>query len=912
MSASVASALTALQRLGLTPEVLRTLVDWSAGGATVSLRFTASTTCVFNRETTRDVVSDTKVTTTTTNLMGIGGRQTTTQVTTTVHEFFWDVGGEWALVAFRGTGREAVDVLPLSSRRGGTSELMTGHKSQPHHPSRAQAETPITWLLQQLAADAGWCARVTIDRGAKKCATPRRNEDADKATAFLASLSGWASGAAGFMAGTLLPLWQNGFRHPATCPAVPQLDSAGVLVPSLLFEEAPPAPPAPGGGNNGGGGGGPFNALAPRAPAPPAAAAGGALVPAGDAARGALMDLPSLNRLLDEGFRGLEALGARAGAALPPADGRALFTGAEAVFPIVSDYLRRVADHCRDGLAYVEHMLRTQLVAAIGRVVGPADFAAYMKFHAKRLFRAAYEPRPFCFSVRRSPAHTPEGTLRIEEPPLGDAAPQPIVTVSASAPASPARPMSFALSAETNVTFGGSRHLHAWLAHKFGGEVSARGGAAPALTLAASARQFSCYVLLVGKISSATTFDPVSAVIVKDKDEVAIPLGLTELPTPKEFKDAIASLSPEQQRFAKAFRAMQLESTLFGVLVLHIKPQLEKLLNLDPDALTKEVALQQELMDLFIKFQIPADLLSAPEDAPAGRGKLDAVKANVAAVRAMIKRQEDEDIAHRAKEELYARPLAALDLGGRDDDRDAVCGSMQPMPMAFSMAAPAPPQSMRVSRMAMPAMAKSMARSMVDGAGAGRRAAASPPPLPPAAEAAATGGGGGSSGGAAAPRPVPAPGSTAAAAPAAGGAAPAAGGEEGDDARDITKVPVELDGNYERLDPDSALRATIIAPSGPWAKKSWASILSKEPKREALGSDEQKAARAAAFDLLDALSRSGALPMEHAALHVVMGAVRWLPPRAPAPPVRALFTHTPPLPLPSPLLADALVRREPD
>jgi hypothetical protein len=33
----------------------------------------------------------------------------------------------------------------------------------------------------------------------------------------------------------------------------------------------------------------------------------------------------------------------------------------------------------------------------------------------------------------------------------------------------------------------------------------------------------------------------------------------------QEFRDAIESLSPEQQRFAKAIRAMQLESTLFGM-----------------------------------------------------------------------------------------------------------------------------------------------------------------------------------------------------------------------------------------------------------------------------------------------------------------------------------------------------------
>ena len=31
----------------------------------------------------------------------------------------------------------------------------------------------------------------------------------------------------------------------------------------------------------------------------------------------------------------------------------------------------------------------------------------------------------------------------------------------------------------------------------------------------------------------------------------------------EEFRDAIESLSPEQQKFAKAIRSMQLESTLF-------------------------------------------------------------------------------------------------------------------------------------------------------------------------------------------------------------------------------------------------------------------------------------------------------------------------------------------------------------
>ena len=44
--------------------------------------------------------------------------------------------------------------------------------------------------------------------------------------------------------------------------------------------------------------------------------------------------------------------------------------------------------------------------------------------------------------------------------------------------------------------------------------------------------------------------------------------------------------------------------------MIQIKPQLERVLNLPDDSLTKEIKLTQELMQLFIKYQIPSDLLS--------------------------------------------------------------------------------------------------------------------------------------------------------------------------------------------------------------------------------------------------------------------------------------------------------------
>lgn len=54
---------------------------------------------------------------------------------------------------------------------------------------------------------------------------------------------------------------------------------------------------------------------------------------------------------------------------------------------------------------------------------------------------------------------------------------------------------------------------------------------------------------------------------------------------------------------------MQLSSTVFAVVVLQVRPQLEKLMKLPADSLTKELKLTQHLLELLIQYQIPSDLL---------------------------------------------------------------------------------------------------------------------------------------------------------------------------------------------------------------------------------------------------------------------------------------------------------------
>ena len=168
-----------------------------------------------------------------------------------------------------------------------------------------------------------------------------------------------------------------------------------------------------------------------------------------------------------------------------------------------------------NGVDYIEDMLRSQLIAAIGKIVTPQDFGNYMRFHYQKLYLEEYLPQLFCYAVRR-PDHSPEGTLSIEESSGGDVA-DPIQTVVCRRAARGL--MYFPINAATKVGFGGERYLHAWVSHQFSGY------SASSLSLVARARQFSSFILVVGRIAGADLFEPKHAIIIQNKDELKIPVG---------------------------------------------------------------------------------------------------------------------------------------------------------------------------------------------------------------------------------------------------------------------------------------------------------------------------------------------------------------------------------------------------
>ena len=846
-SVSIAAQLNVLESIGLTAPMLEQSRRWAADGKTVTLRLSSTERTSFLREATSDIPRSTVV-----KNSGIFGTSES-QVVTRRQEYFWAHTVEHEVLLFAGVNATAGSSLSLQKRTGRV-ELMTTLRESPHPEVRVvpEVDVDLSWLLRQLTPSLQIGFR--IDRAQKACRTPRRNPQADAALRAAYELHAWATAAFNYMigvAGRARPTSANGEDggRGKKLDLAAIADRAGaVFVPVLpLFEERNESSA-------------PVTAFA----APPDDKAVHVAVAPATCAAPLLMRLGDVESFLAEQRRTFAEAAAALTKAFPPAADGALFSASEAHLCLAARHLRDVLAQFADGLAYIEAMLAKQLSAAIGKEVTPADFATFMTQHEAKLYDAHAAPQPLSFAVRR-PGHSPEGAVAIEGG-AGGRDDEPIRALGRRVDST--EPYTFALNAATRVAFHGERHLHAYLAHEFGGDDD---GPSEELHLSARARQFSAFILLVGRLGAGRTFEPKSALIVQNKDEVRLPLLLEQLPTPKAFRDAIASLSPEQRRFAQAYRAMQLEGSVFGVLVLQLKPQLERVLNLPPDALTKEIALTQQLLDLFITYQVPADLLSYDGDAAANAtAKVGTVRHHVGGIAEMIATAKKEEVAASKQKHEYERPGARHEEAEEAEDahvdgaapraKITMRRSRRSAPRAAGMAhatsvevmADEPP--MVEMMMAAPAMASGSASEMP----------------PPRLFAMADGRGGGSGGGhsnaaeqPSQPQPQQPPQQQ------SGGAQATVG--DAAQTIDFTAIPAQLEAAYNALDVDAAIRPTKINIGDVWRRRSQPGLLATPTERPVLAA-EQEREKAKAFDLIDALSRSGALAFEAASLHAMVAA----------------------------------------
>jgi len=379
--------------------------------------------------------------------------------------------------------------------------------------------------------------------------------------------------------------------------------------------------------------------------------------------------------------------------------------------------------------------------------------------------------------------------------------------------------------------------------------------------LTARARQFSSFILVIGTMNGPSTLEPKDSIIIQNKDEVLIPLLLEELPTAKEFKDAIKSLSPEQQRFAKAYRSMQLESSVFGICVVQIKPQLEALLSLPPNSLDKEMKLTQDLMELFVEYQVPSDLLSynGATDDVAVEDKVSNVREHVKSVMEVIEGEKEKHLKNAALntamsiEKHIQQDLAHSEQ--RSGLHDVVNGALiDPRPPTmFYKSATAPARRSGAAKLRAPSggAQKERFRSV-------QSSAAPVPRMAKMSAVAAASPGRGTVSQVSQPAPQSYHGRT-----------EHVLADRSSTGVDFTLIPKTLDVAIENNGEGSALRSTIIKTRDTWTRHRQENLLTAS-KDEVLTTEDLKKEKHKAFDLLDALSRSGSLPIQYSELHVIV------------------------------------------
>jgi hypothetical protein len=674
-SSLISASFNCFAALGCTAEQLGRIHGWAASRA-VTMRFTATEECSLLRKEEREVPSNK------TNVLDVKSGNTSvfsmkSYTVETVVEYFWKFKSTFELIIYAGTGETEGDRIII--KRDAVSEELKTHTPNTPHPSVATIspiEVNITWYFQLVDSD--FQPTFKIHRDCKKCKTPRFNQEIDNIILNGSRVSDFCSDVYNYFLIRLFPKQTNVSTLDFNI-----LNSEKVFNPVLpIFMEAPKAieqqelaiavdnnkainetrvvepsdlnlflleqsrtlkeaieraiqslttslkvrPKCPSGHN--------LKLSSDTRPWICDATKDGGCCGAGDQTAYTSTQARWECRACDFDYCGL-CYEARS-RDIDPSREQSLISTTSCGLVVGLSHFQNLNLAFIHGMDFIESMLRKQLVTAIGKVITSSDFQEYMHFHNRKLFKPNFVPLPFSYDVRRSSAHSPEGTICIEDTSSSTsknmALNSPIYTFVSKreVPNSRENNMEFALDASTRISFGGERYLHAWLNYTFSDSSSG-------LSLESEARQFSSFIILIGRISSATSFDPKYAMIVKDKDRIKIPLNLEMIPSAKEFKDAIESLSPEQQRFAKAFRSMQLESTLFGVCVVQIKPQLEKVLRLSPDSLTKEIELNQNLLDLFIDYQIPSDLLSfGGNDNADAASRILEVKKHVAAMQVCL------------------------------------------------------------------------------------------------------------------------------------------------------------------------------------------------------------------------------------------------------------------------------------
>lgn len=533
-----------------------------------------SSSCVFDREVERTVEDPTS------RVVAIGSVEVYKRTNTyKVTDYYWNYTCNYELFAFR--GNEPNKRFTFQSRTC-NYQILTSSKNNPQaHSSFPAQDVLITWIFQNLKNTS---LNFKIDRTNPECRTPRRNPEIAKALQFFNDFSQWCDAFNIFFQAKIFPIQKD---HGLD---LEKINSEQTFIPVLpLFEKQKGKKPS--------------SPRSPRESKKEIVSSGGS--------NSVMLSMNDCGAFLQDQRKTLDTKLADIRKMFPVAEKAKLISVVEACMLVVSFHAQALVSSYIDSVNYIEHMLYAQLCAALGKVVQPQDFTEYMLFHNKKIFKPAYQPKPFCFAVRR-PEHSPEGVISID---IGDGKGEsPIYTIVSQS--NPVRPMKFPISSSTSITYTGERYLHGWMDHQFKGS-----GGTSSLTMTARTRQFSCFVVVIGTVVTLDHFEPTNAFLLQNQDELRIPLALETLPTPKvnnprvlprvliqfrSFKMQLFHFPPNNNDLLKQFVQCNLQVLFLALQSFKSNPHLKKSLNFQMIVLQRKYVLHKTYLSysLNIKSQV--------------------------------------------------------------------------------------------------------------------------------------------------------------------------------------------------------------------------------------------------------------------------------------------------------------------
>jgi hypothetical protein len=366
-----------LEVLGLNYALLLNLKEVASAGQ-VFLGFKAVERCEFDREESRQLAEARPRDEMTNN--------NNVMVDTTVTEFVWTFQVEYDLFVFAKTRELHIHLRDSVCKRS----FVTSSKDAPRPKLviRDGIDVCISPLLTTLD-EAAKLVHFKVNRASKECRTPRRNPQVERAVEFFKCVAQWSDSVYQYFVCEVLP---PEARHAVDAMSA---NEESIFVPVMLLLG--------------------MTAATNVSFGPTAAAT--TIVQLAD---------PRLNGFLEQQKKSLEEKLSELSGVLSKCAKQV--TVVEASVLLATSHAQTLARYLEAGIEHVEDFLRQQIVLEIGKEVGIADFYRYMTYHNSRTYKAEYQPKPFCYAVRRSD-HSAEGVVSLEAAFSDGSISQPVSTM---------------------------------------------------------------------------------------------------------------------------------------------------------------------------------------------------------------------------------------------------------------------------------------------------------------------------------------------------------------------------------------------------------------------------------------------------------------------------------------------------